>query len=100
MAQDYINVKIDTEKMAHGAEVALKLRGKRGGIPWITILTPEKKQLVTSDGPQGNIGCPLAEHEIDWFMKMIAKTAKNLDSQEQGQIKAALVKYATKERRR
>ncbi len=86
--------------MKNGASLALKLRGKTGGIPWITIVTPDLKQLVNSDGPQGNIGCPVTDGEIDWFMTMIAKTAKNLDAKEQATIKAELTKHALKIRKR
>lgn len=86
--------------MKNGEEVAKKLRGKSGGIPWITILDPNLKQLVTSDGPKGNIGCPVSNAEIAWFMEMIAKTAKNLDAKDQVVIKTELVKHAKKIRSR
>lgn len=87
-------MKIDTQEMTNGEEVAMELRGKTGGIPWITIIDPDMNQLVTSDGPGGNIGCPVTDPEIDWFMKMIARTAKNLDDQEQVVLKVALTEHA------
>jgi glutamate formiminotransferase len=100
IAQDYVDVKIDTEEMKNGAELAKELRGKGGGIPWITIVNSDLKRLITSDAPTGNIGCPVKDKEIAWFMKMIKDTAKNLDEKEQAQIKVELVKHAKKIRNR
>lgn len=83
--------------MTNGKEVAFELRKtEKGGIPWMTIVTPDLVELVNADGPKGNVGCPVADHEIDWFMQMISKTAKNLDAEEQGTIKAALKRHAKK----
>ena len=50
--------------------------------------------LITSDGPEGNIGCPLSESEIAWFMQMIRKTARSLGEAEIKRIEAALGSYA------
>ena len=87
--------------MIDGAKVAARLRkGKRGGIPWMVILDGDGKELVTSDGPKGNVGCPVAPHEIDWFMTMIARTATNLDTDEQKAIRKHLDAYAQQFRRR
>ena len=95
ISQDYIDVKIDTEKMLHGAEVAARLRkGRAGGIPWIVILDTNGKELINSDAPTGNIGCPVTPEEIKWFMTMIEKTARNLDSKEQGMLRSELEKHA------
>lgn len=95
IAQDYVPLKIDTDEMTNGKEVAKRLRhGKGGGIPWMVILDGDGKELVTGDGPQGNIGCPVQPHEVEWFGQMIAKTAKNLDAEEQKDLLARLEAYA------
>ena len=87
--------------MTNGAEVAARLRkGKRGGIPWMVILDGDGKELITSDGPKGNVGCPVAPHEIAYFMEMIQKTATNLDAKEQKSLHALLEAYAKTLRRR
>ncbi len=82
--------------MTNGKEVALELRKKTGGIPWITIRTPDLKELINADGPKGNIGCPVTDDEIDWFMTMIARTAQNLDAAEQATLRTALILHAKK----
>ena len=73
MSKDYIEVKIDS-RMQNSKQVIDRLRKERqGGIPWMTILDADGKELVTSDGPKGNVGCPVRDHEIDWFLKMVAQ---------------------------
>lgn len=100
VAQDYIPLKIDTDEMIHGADVAKRLRkGKGGGIPWMVVLDGEGAELVNSDGPKGNIGCPVQPHEVDWFMTMIARTAVNLDEQEQAALRELLEAFAKPLRR-
>ena len=63
--------------MKRGKEVADRLRDSQaGGIPWIAILDGEGKKLVTSDGPQGNIGYPAKPEEIAWFLEMLKKAGR------------------------
>jgi len=93
---DYVPVKIDTLRMTHGAEVARKLRDGDGGIPWMAILDPDGKQLITADGPRGNIGYPFEPHEIEHFIVMLKKTAKKLKSEEIGEVEKVLKNRARK----
>jgi hypothetical protein len=63
--------------MKRGKEVAGRLRDSQGGgIPWMAILDGEGKKLVTSDGPQGNIGYPGTPAEIAWFLEMLKKAGR------------------------
>lgn len=98
-ADDYIVVKIDVEEMEHGGEVAAQLRGARtGGIPWITILDAEGTELVTSDGPDGNIGCPVSENECAYFVTMIEMTIRHAPEGRVADIAKALEVFAEKRR--
>ena len=75
---NYVMVKIDTETMDKGGDVAERLRKGRieGGIPWITILDADGNELITSDRPDGsNIGCPILPDEIEYFLTMLRKTS-------------------------
>jgi thioredoxin-related protein len=83
MAQDYILVKIDLDRMAGAEAIDKRIRNKGRGIPWYAILDAEGKVLITSDGPKGNIGHPLRPAEIAHFIRMIKETARNITS---GQI--------------
>jgi hypothetical protein len=88
-------LKIDVDTMQHGGEVAKRLRGDRsGGIPWITIVNGDATELVTSDGPNGNIGCPITEDECAWFVKMIERTIQHAPDGRVAEIAKALDAYA------
>ena len=97
----FVVTKIDVDEMEGGKAVAEKLRkgNTGGGIPWIVILDADGKELVTSDSPGGNIGCPVQPAEVDWFMQMISKTATELDGDELDALRAELEEFAGKHRR-
>ncbi len=98
-ADDYLVLKIDVEKMEHGDETAKRLRRDRsGGIPWITILDGNGTELVTSDGPGGNIGCPITQEECAYFMGMIEKTIPHASDSRVAEIAKALDEYAKRRR--
>jgi hypothetical protein len=100
-ADDYLVLKIDIETMTHGDEVGGRLRGARGGgIPWITILDGDGMELVTSDGPDGNIGCPITEQECAYFIEMLEKTVQHAPPQRITEITKALEEYAQPKRAR
>jgi thiol-disulfide isomerase/thioredoxin len=77
-AADFIDLKIDQERMTHAEPLIRRLRpAKSAGIPWIAILDPDGKTLATSDIPEiGNIGYPSEPGEIDHFMGMLRKTVQ------------------------
>ena len=98
-ADDYLVLKIDIEKMKHGDETANRLRGgSSGGIPWITILDGDGVELVNSDGPSGNIGCPITIEECAYFVGMIEKTMQRAPEGRVAAIARALDEYASKRR--
>jgi hypothetical protein len=98
-ADDYLVLKIDVETMEHGEETGRRLRGDRdGGIPWITILDGDGTELVTSDGPSGNIGCPISEQECAYFISMIESTIRHAPEGRVAEIAEALDQYAQQRR--
>jgi len=80
LGKDYVLLSLDTAKHENGKAVIEKLRAGHagGGIPWMVILDGNGKELVTGDGPQGNIGCPVQPDEIAWFRTMLERTKKRL----------------------
>ena len=95
MGRDWVEVKIDVDRHANGKAVAERLRQGRGnGIPWMVITDADGNELVTSDGPQGNVGCPVLEHEVAWFMEMLAKTAQHVGEEGLAAIRDELEAYA------
>jgi len=95
-----VELKIDTERHLHGAEVASELRGERsGGIPWMLITDSSGAELVTSDGPQGNVGCPVMPHETEWFLSMLDRTRQRLSDEELAALGTYLEEFALQYRR-
>ncbi len=83
LAVDYIEVKIDQDRMPNGKAVAKELRqDDPGGMPWFEITDANANRLVTSIGPKGNVGCPVTEAEADWFFAMLNKTKKRLTAEQ------------------
>jgi thiol-disulfide isomerase/thioredoxin len=90
MAKDYILVKIDLDRMVGAKAIDKRIRKKGRGIPWHAILDAEGKVLITSDGPEGNIGYPLRPAEIAHFIRMIKKTSRNITSGQISKIEKTL----------
>ena len=95
---DYIDLKIDTVRTTNGQAVADRLRSGHsgGGIPWMVILNADGKQLVTSDGPRGNIGYPSEPHEIEYFVAMLNQTRHNLSDAQVKTLERQLQENAAK----
>lgn len=98
---DYVVVKIDTANMENGGDVAQRLRKDRpGGIPWMVILDADGNELITSNGPDGNIGCPILPHEVEHFLTMIQTTKQRASSETMAALAQALEKNAEAYRNR
>lgn len=66
--------------MENGDKVLEELKGDRdGGMPWMVILDGEGNELITSNGPDGNVGCPVEPNEIKHFVDMIRKSSDATD---------------------
>lgn len=88
LAKDYVDLKIDTDRMTGGDDFLKKFNPKAGtpeggGIPWIAILNADGSVVVDSNGPKGNTGFPAADEEIAHFATMLSKSSKNLSTEEQ-----------------
>ena len=111
LAKDYVVVKIDTDEMEGGEEVASALRdGKSGGIPWFIYLEAEEAGLktndasalvrndatvlATADAADGNVGCPMTPSERAHFIGTIRDTSREMTDADIEFISDALYKYA------
>jgi thiol-disulfide isomerase/thioredoxin len=91
LARDFVDLKIDVDRMTKGPEVAKRFRPtEKGGIPWFAVLDAQGKVLTTSDGPEGNIGFPSEPEDITFFSGMLKKNGKRLSAAQLGQIEEAL----------
>jgi hypothetical protein len=63
---------------------------KPRGIPWSVILDADGNVLVTSDGPDGNIGFPSSPQGKEHFLRMLSDTAIRLDEADLQSLKNGL----------
>lgn len=93
--EEFHFVKIETDKMQGGNGVLEELmKGREGGLPWIVILDGEGQELSSSNDSEGNnIGCPVADHEVEHFVEMI-KVSSGTSEEQLGAIMTAMKTYA------
>jgi len=97
LTRDYLDVKIDVDRMKNGKEVLAKYRSEHSaGIPWCAILDAGGKVLATSDGPKGNIGYPAQPEEIEHFLAMLEKTRRRIEPEQLDRIKVLLQEAAVR----
>ena len=91
LARDFVDLKIDVDRMTKGPDVAKRFRpAQKGGIPWFAVLDAQGKVLATSDGPHGNIGFPSEPEDITFFSGMLKNNGKRLSPAQLGQIEESL----------
>lgn len=85
LAKEFVDVKIDTERMTGGDSVFAKYNAnsKTSGIPWFVFLDSDGKVLAaserTNNGKAENIGFPSAPDEIATFREMLSRTHMSKD---------------------
>lgn len=93
LAKDFVDVKIDVDRMKNGNDVLTKYNaaGQKTGIPWFVFLDADGKPVADCmrDG-RDNIGFPAAAEEISHFESMLRKSAKKLSGEEIAALTASL----------
>jgi thioredoxin-related protein len=91
LGKDYVDVKIDTDRMTGGKDVLKKYNpSAEGGIPWFVILDADGKAVSTSVGPKGNVGFPADDHEVAHFVKVLEATKRRLTAADIGMLEKSL----------
>jgi hypothetical protein len=65
-------------------------KGQKAGLPWFAFLDPDSKIIATSQGPNGNIGCPHSSDEIDAFGVLLRQASPALSVDEVSHILGSL----------
>ncbi len=83
--------------MVHGKEVMARFRpGEGRGIPWFAFLDSKGAVAATSDGPKGNVGCPVEPEEIDHFLSMLKGGGSRLTPEQVGTVEKGLRDFAAR----
>ncbi len=82
LAKDFVDVKVDIDRMTGGKELYNKLLAaagaKESGIPWFVFEGKDGKLLAHSDGKDGTIGFPYQPDEVAGFVEMLQAARVNL----------------------
>jgi thioredoxin-related protein len=90
-SKDFVDVHLDIDRMPGGKEVLERYRkSDKGGIPWFAMLDAKGKALITSDGPEGNIGFPATDGEIAYFVTMLNSCKARMTEREIADLRATL----------
>jgi thioredoxin-related protein len=91
---DYIDVKIDTQRMLNSDSALARFETKKsGGVPWMVILDSNGKELASSFGPEGNIGYPYQPNEIKQFIAMLRDSRQRSTDDDLAKLEADLNAY-------
>jgi len=91
LEKEFVLVHVDLTKTPGGKELYEKYpRARSGGVPWFVIHDGECRELADSNGPNGNIGCPDTDDEIDIFMGILKKVCRALKEDDLAALKKSL----------
>jgi len=79
LAKDFVDVRIDTDRMIGGNDILKRYTKTQGGIPWFVFTDGDGKAIITSDDPErGNVGFPAQDFEIAHFRRMVERVARSI----------------------
>ncbi|MHC5024945.1 MAG: thioredoxin family protein [Planctomycetota bacterium] len=92
LAKDFVEVKIDQDRMIGGKELQKQIKANAGGgIPWFAFLDPDGTVVAHSDVPEiGNLGCPHSPEEIDAFRALLRSVRTELTDEDIDRITNSL----------
>jgi hypothetical protein len=81
--------------MKNGKALNERFAGGTGrGLPWFVVTDAAQKPLATSDGPDGNIGCPVTPEEAEVFFEILVKTRSRLTDADLAVLRAEHAAFA------
>lgn len=92
LAEEFLVLKIDVDRYLDGKAVMARYRPESsGGIPWFAILGQDGEAIATSEGPNGNLGCPWTDEEIAAFGELLGTATVKLGEEEIAVLTSGLV---------
>jgi thiol-disulfide isomerase/thioredoxin len=101
LAKDFIDVKIDTQRMGVGGAMHRKMNSlidtpTGGGIPWYAFTTTDGSVISDSNGPHGNTGYPGSDEEVAHFLDMVRKARTNITDDDLKVLESSLREASAK----
>ena len=94
LAQDFVTLKIDTDRMTGGNAILKQYSATQQGIPWFVFLDGDGKAIIDSTDPnKGNVGFPATDSEIAWFKVMLEKVARRITGDDIEMLTKSLVAF-------
>jgi len=94
LAKDFVDLKIDTERMIGGAGLEKRYNSKSDGVPWFVFIDSDGKPIIDSDDPtHGNVGFPAEDFEIAHFKVMLEKVAKQITREDIDVLTKSLAEF-------
>ena len=91
LEKEFVDLKIDVDRMPGGKEIQARYNPKPKGIPWFVFVDSTGKPLATSEDASGaNIGFPNSPAEIEHFTKMLETTHRKLSKEDIEKLAASL----------
>jgi hypothetical protein len=78
LAKEFIPRMLDYDRMPGAKDIEKRYIDKEQGLPWFAFIDGDGRAVITSTGPQGNVGHPYAPHEVDHFKVMLQKAKRHL----------------------
>jgi hypothetical protein len=94
LGRDFIDRKIDLERMKGGRAMWARFCPKPAGVPWFAILDSSGQVVIDCMSPEGNIGFPARDHEIAHFVKMLRIARGSITEEEIEHIRKDLASRA------
>ena len=96
-AKEFVLLHVDTAKTPGGKELQQKYpKAQSQGVPWFVIHGGDGAELADSNGPDGNIGCPNTDGEIDVFLKILKKVCSTLKADDFATLQKSLIAHREK----
>jgi len=97
LAKEFVLLHVDTVKTPGGRDLHKKYpKAQTQGVPWFVIHGGDGAELADSNGPNGNIGCPNTDEEIEVFVGILKKVCTTLKDDDLAGLKKSLVAHREK----
>lgn len=97
LAKEFVLLHVDTAKTPGGGELHKTYPRAQGqGVPWFVLHDGDGAILADSNGPDGNIGCPNTDEEIQVFLGILKKVCPSLKEEDYAVLKKSLVAHREK----